>query len=63
MIDVVTFQRESSSVLRVKDVMFAPGLKKNIISFAVLEDHVYVVILNKGKSFMRHIAMGQVKHI
>jgi hypothetical protein len=49
--------------LRLKDVMFVPGLKKNLISVAVLEDRGYDVIFNKGKAFLRHIATGQVKQI
>ena len=37
-IGTVTFKRESGSLLLLKDVMFVPGLKKNLISIAVLED-------------------------
>eukprot|EP00253_Pinus_taeda_P028241 PITA_28241 len=40
--------------------MFVPGLKKNLITVAVLEDHGYDVIFNKGKEFLIHIVMGQV---
>lgn len=47
MISTVTFQRELGSPLRLKDVMFFLGLKKNLISVA----------------FLRHIAIGQVKKI
>lgn len=57
----VTFQRESSSPLRLKDVMFVPGLKKNLFSKPILEDHGYDVIFRKGKAFLRHITIGQVK--
>ena len=60
-IGTVTFQRESVSPLRLKDVMFVPGLKKNLVSVAVLEDRGYDVIFNKGKAFLRHIATGQLK--
>lgn len=62
-IGTVTFQRESGSPLRLKDVMFVLGLKKNLIFIGVLEDCGYDVNLNKGKEFLRHIAMGQVKKI
>lgn len=61
-IGTVTFQRESDSPLRLKDVMFFLGLKKNLI-FVVLEDHGYDVIFSKGKTFLRHIAMEYVKQI
>jgi len=57
-IGIVTYHRESGSPLRLKDVMFVLGLKKNIISIAVLEDHGYDMIFNKGKEFLRHIATG-----
>jgi len=43
--------------------MFVPGLKRNLISVAVLEDHGYDVIFNKGKSFLRHIVTRKVKQI
>ena len=35
-IGIVTFQRELGSPLRIRDVMFVPSLKKNIISISVL---------------------------
>lgn len=57
------FERELGSPIRLKDVMFIPSLKKNIIFFEFLEDNGYDVILRKGKAFMRHIPMGQVKRI
>lgn len=43
--------------------MFIPGLEKNLIFVAVLEDHGYDVIFSKGKSFLRNIATRQVKQI
>ena len=46
-IGIVTFQRESGSCLRHKDVMFVLGLKKNLASIVVLEDRSYDVILTK----------------
>lgn len=62
-IGTVTFQRQSSSPLRLKDVMSVLGLKKNLIFVTVLEDHGCKVIFIKGKAFLRHIATGQVKKI
>ena len=62
-IGIVTFQRELGSPLKLKDVMFVLGLKKNLISIVVLEDYDYDVIFSKGKELLRHIAMGHVKHI
>ena len=54
-INTVTFQRESGSPLTLKYVMYVPGLKKNLVSVAMLEDHGYNVIFSKGKAFLRHI--------
>lgn len=60
-IGTVTFQRESSSPLRLKDAMFVPSLKKNLVFIAILEDRGYNVIFSKGKAFLKHIATRQVK--
>ena len=43
--------------------MYVPRLKKNLVSVAVLEDRAYDVIFSKGKFFLRHITMGQVKQV
>jgi len=58
---IVTFQRESSSPLTLRDVMYVLGLKKNLVFVAMLEDRGYDVIFSKGKEFLHHIAIGQVK--
>lgn len=62
-IGTVTFQREFVSPLTLKDVMYVSSLKKSLISVCMLEDHGYDVIFRKGKDFLRHISIGQVKHI
>eukprot|EP00253_Pinus_taeda_P034092 PITA_34092 len=43
--------------------MYVPGLKKNLVSVATLEEKGYNVVFNKGKAFLRHIATGQTKRI
>jgi hypothetical protein len=43
--------------------MHVPGLKKNLVSVAMLEDRGYDVVFSDGKYFLRHKAMGQVKKI
>lgn len=40
-IGTITFEREKSSPLHLKDVMFVHELKKNLISVVVLEDRCY----------------------
>ena len=62
-IGIDNFQRDCSSSLRLKNVMFVSGMKKNLFSVAVLEDYHYDVIFNKGKAFLRHITTGQVNKI
>ena len=60
---IINFQREHGAPLTLKNVMYVPGMKKNLVSVAMLEDRGYDVIFSKGKVFLRHIAMGQVKKI
>ena len=62
-IGTVTFHRDSGSPLTLRDVMYVPGLKKNLVYVAMLEDRGYDVIFSKGKAFLRHIATRQVKRI
>ena len=62
-IDTITFQRDFGSPLTLRDVMYIPGLKKNLVFVAMLEDKGYDVIFSKGKVFLRHTAIGQVKWI
>ena len=46
-----------------RDVIYVHGLKKNLVSVAMLEEKGYDVVFNKGKAFLRHIATGQTKRI
>jgi hypothetical protein len=62
-IGTITFQRDSGNPFQLKDVMHVPGLKKNLVSVAMLEDIGYDVIFNDGKDFLQHKTMGQVKKI
>lgn len=59
----VVFQREHGAPLTLTDVKYVPGLKKNFVSVAMLEDKGYNVVFNKGKVFSRHISTGQTKRI
>ena len=62
-VGTITFQRESGNPPTLKDVMYVPGLKRNLVSVAMLEDRGYDVIFSEGKAFLRHKAIGQVKNI
>ena len=54
----VVFQREHGAPLTLTDVKYVSGLKKNLVSVAMLEDKGYDVVFSKGKVFLRHIATG-----
>jgi len=56
-------QREHGARLTLTDVKYVPGLKRNLVSIAMLEDRGYDVVYNKGKVFLRHIITRQVKQI
>lgn len=57
-VGMAVFQREHGAPLTLIDVMYLPGLKKNLISVAMLEDTCYDVVYSKGKEFLRHITTG-----
>ena len=59
----ITFKRQHGDPLTLKNVMYVPRLKKNLVSISMLEDRGYDVVFSKGKAFLRHIATGQVKKI
>ena len=51
-IGTITFQRASGKLFHLKDVVDVPGLKKNLISVAMLEDRGYDVVFSEGKVFL-----------
>ena len=53
-IRTITFVRESSNPFLLKDVMHVPGLKKNLVSVAILEDKGYDFVFSDGKAFLRY---------
>jgi hypothetical protein len=62
-IGTITFQRESGNPFKLKIFMHVPGLKKNLVSVAMLEDIGYDVVFSNGIAYLRHKATGQVKKI
>jgi len=60
-VGTVAFQREHGAVITFIDVKYVLGLKKNLVSIAMLEDKGYDVVFNKGQVFLKHITTGQVK--
>jgi hypothetical protein len=51
-IGTITFQRELGKPFQLKNVMHVPGLKKNLVSVAMLEDRGYDVIFSNGKAYL-----------
>eukprot|EP00253_Pinus_taeda_P001788 PITA_01788 len=62
-VGTVAFKRKHGAPLTLTDVMYVPGLKKNLVSVTILEDKGYDVVFSKGKAFLRHIATDQTKRI
>eukprot|EP00253_Pinus_taeda_P027965 PITA_27965 len=58
-ISTIFFERESDKPLVLKEVMHVLGLKKNLISVAMLEDKGYDVVFSKGKAFLRSKTTGE----
>jgi len=57
----ITFKRDSSSHIHLKDVMYVPSLKKNLDFVVVLEEHGYDVVFSKGGTYLKHVSTRQVK--
>ena len=62
-IGTINFEKDSGKPFLLKYVMHVLGLKKNLVSVAMLEDRGYDVVFSKGKCFLRHKTMGQTKRI
>jgi hypothetical protein len=58
-VGTVSFQREFGKPLRFSDVLYVPGLTKNLISVSTLEDKGYEVTFRKGKVFIRPGVSGE----
>ena len=62
-IRTISFERESGKPFILKDVMHVPGLKKNLIFVAMLEDKGYGVFFSEGKAFLCSKATGETQRI
>ena len=51
-IGTITFERDLGKPFMLKDVMHVLGLKKNLVSVAILEDRGYDVVFSEGKAFL-----------
>ena len=48
----VVFQRESQAPLILRDVLYVPGLKKNLVSISCINDRCFVVLFEKGQVYI-----------
>ena len=62
-IGTISFERESGRPFVLKEVMHVLGLKKNLISVAMLEDKGYDVVFSEGKVFLHSKATGETQRI
>jgi len=62
-IDTISFERDFGKPFVLKEVMHVPGLKKNLIFVAMLEDNGYDVVFSKGKAFLRSKTTGETRKI
>eukprot|EP00253_Pinus_taeda_P033619 PITA_33619 len=62
-VGTIVFQREHGACITLTNVKYVPRLKKNLVSIVMLEEKGYDVVFSKGKVFLRHITMRQVKQI
>ena len=62
-IGTISFERESGKPFVLKEVMHVPGLKKNLISVAMLEYKGYDVVFSEGKAFLRSKTTGETRNI
>jgi hypothetical protein len=58
-VGTISFQRESGKPLHFSDVLYVPGLTKNLILVSTLEDKGYEVTFRKGKVFIRQGGSGE----
>eukprot|EP00253_Pinus_taeda_P028635 PITA_28635 len=59
----ILFQREHGSPLTLSNFMYVPGLKRNLVSIARLENKGYDVVFSLGNVLLRHIDTRQTKKI
>ena len=48
----ISFQLDSGIVLHIEEVLYVPGLKKNLIYVGTLESKGYRVLFMEGKAFL-----------
>lgn len=54
---------ESNSHIHLNNVMYVPALNKILVFVVVLEDYGCDMLFSKGKDYLNHVAIVQVKQI
>ena len=62
-VGTVIVERESGIPLHLNDVLYVPGLKKNLVSVATLKNKGYDGIFNRDKAYLKHLTSSAVKQI
>ena len=62
-ISTISFEKEFGKPFVLKEVMHVPGLKKNLISVAMLEDKGSDVVFSEGKAFLPSKTTGETQKI
>ena len=62
-IGTISFEREFGKPFILKEVLHVPGLMRNLISVAMLEDKGYDVVFSEGKAFLHSNATGETWRI
>jgi hypothetical protein len=58
-IGTIKFERESGKPLHLSNVLYVPGLKKNLVSVSALEDKGYEVSFKERKAYIKPKDMDQ----
>ena len=51
-VGATSFQLNSGDTLHMQDILYVPGLKKNLFSISILEDKGFCVILMKNQAYL-----------
>ena len=49
-----SFPLDSSTTLKITEILYVPSIKKNLLSVSALEDKVFKVTFMEGKSLLWH---------
>lgn len=62
-IGTIRFERESGNPLYLRDVLYVPGLRKNLVSVSTLEDKGYGITFSKGRVFIKSSTLSWLRRL